>query len=1128
MKNLFLKQTKLQNSFWKIALLSLGAVFFLCHFVFAQTPKGKNRYEIGVLADRGKEIAVKQWMPVADYLTQNIPEAYFTILPLNYDEIDLYVETGIVDFVVANPLILIEMEYFSNVQRLASLKHVYRAQELSGYGSVVFTKADRDDIVDFRDLEDKKIAAVHSRSYGGWVLAMREMQDQKLNMDKVLSSVHFLGSDDAVVNAVFNKGFDIGIISTSILEMMINEGLMVKEQIKVLHARKHMIEAGTLHSTDFFPGWSIAKLGHIEDRVGKAVAAALLRASDDPVLRKRTLFARWTVPYSYSTVRKSLRDIEKYNDIGFSRPWKLVVKDYWLLFIVVIISFFYMIGITAHRLWLNKNLQKSKEILEKELKEHKRAEKSLRESRGMLQAVLDLIPARVFWKDVRSIFLGGNKMFVQDAGLKDVTEMIGKTDYDMVWAEQADHYVEDDKKVMSGGRPVFNIIEPQTHSDGSKIWLRTHKIPMRDEEGEVIGLLGTYEDITEAKKTQEALEKSEFKYRELVENANSIILRLNNRGEIIFFNEYAQRFFGFSEEEIIGKSAIGTIVPKEDSQGNDLTVMVEEVVKKMISGEGEGYHVNENENITKNGERVWIAWSNKVIVNEMGDKEILSIGTDMTDRRKMEEELLRLSYAMEQSQNIVIITDEKANIQYVNPKFTEITGYSKEEAVGKNPRFLKSGEVRSGAYKELWRTILAGGTWRGEFHNRKKNGDLYWERATISPLKNRQGDITGFLGIKEDVSNERKLMQDLQKAFGRLKEMERIINLSNAIVFMWSPAKKDMPVKFVSDNIRTLGWAPEDFYVRGMKINDLIFEDDRETFSKTIKRNVKAQRLEFFHQYRVKTRDNKICWFEDHSFVTYDKNGNPEFIQGVAFDITERRIAEERMLEAVNMKSEFISIVSHELRTPLTAIKESINIVVEREAGQLNEDQSRFLGIAKRNVDRLGKLINDVLDYQKLDMGKLTFDWQDIDVREPIHEVFKTMEIVASNKGLDFRLKLPAGDFPKVHADADRIIQVLNNLINNAIKFTEKGFVEIELLDREDNYIQVMVTDTGIGIRTQDMHKLFQTFSQVRTGSERQSGETGLGLAISKKIINSHGGSIWAESVYGKGTTISFILPIVA
>jgi len=790
----------------------------------------------------------------------------------------------------------------------------------------------------------------------------------------------------------------------------------------------------------------------------------------------------------------------------------------------IAVLFTYMLVIISHRSRLNQTLVWAQRQLQKELIDHKRAEEALIESRCMLQNILDLIPVRVFWKDRHSVFLGCNKKFAQDAGFHAPEDVVGRTDADMAWKHIAAQYREADHQVMKSGRAVMEAIEPRTGSDGRQTWLRMHKIPLKDPSGRILGVLGAYEDITESREAQEALRKSESKYHELVERMNSIVLRVNGDGEVIFINDFGLKFFGFERTEILGKNIQQTIGSSDVSHGGDWAGLWGNIVDQMSRGDSEKSRLTESENTKKDGERVWIAWANTSLVNENGEQELLSVGYDITARRKIEEEMARRTYAMEQCQNSVMITDTRGCIQYVNGKFCESTGYRLEEVLGKNPRILKSGELSDDVYKELWSTISLGQTWRGEFHNRKKNGEMFWERATITPVKDRKGNITSYLAVKEDVGQEKKLLQDLRKAFGRLKEMERIINLSNAIVFMWSPQERETPVKFVSDNIRLLGYEPEDFYLRGMQIRDFILDEDRSMVAETVKRNVRAKHLEFSHQYRVKTRDHQVRWFEDHSFVTYARNGEPKYIQGVAFDITDRRIAEEHILEAVNMKSEFISIVSHELRTPLTAIKESINIVIEEEAGGLGEMQKKFLGIAKRNVDRLGTLINDVLDYQKLDMGKLKFDRKHLDIRPLVQESVRTMTLVAKSKGLELGLTMPDGERPDVLVDADRIIQVLNNLINNAIKFTDKGgiYVDVVYLDKG---IQILIKDTGIGIKAQDMHKLFHTFSQIRAGSERRSGETGLGLAISKKIIDSHGGAIWAESIYGQGSLFTFTLP---
>jgi len=229
--------------------------------------------------------------------------------------------------------------------------------------------------------------------------------------------------------------------------------------------------------------------------------------------------------------------------------------------------------------------------------------------------------------------------------------------------------------------------------------------------------------------------------------------------------------------------------------------------------------------------------------------------------------------------------------------------------------------------------------------------------------------------------------------------------------------------------------------------------------------------------------------------------------------------------DALRIKSDFTSMVSHELRTPLTAIKEGISLVADGTTGKLNKDQKEFLDIAKRNVDRLTRLINDVLDLQRIEAGKLFFNLAPNDINNAINEVCDMMITMVKDRALTLELKLDRR-LPPVTFDKDKIIQVLMNLINNALKFTEKGGITITT-HRDGNVVMVSVRDTGLGIRPADIPKLFKRFEQLDTGTERKPGGTGLGLAISKEIIEMHGGKIWVESVFGEGTTFSFNLPIV-
>ncbi|HQP92315.1 MAG TPA: HAMP domain-containing sensor histidine kinase, partial [Candidatus Omnitrophota bacterium] len=241
-------------------------------------------------------------------------------------------------------------------------------------------------------------------------------------------------------------------------------------------------------------------------------------------------------------------------------------------------------------------------------------------------------------------------------------------------------------------------------------------------------------------------------------------------------------------------------------------------------------------------------------------------------------------------------------------------------------------------------------------------------------------------------------------------------------------------------------------------------------------------------------------------------------------DISERKKVEDALRKAVEMKTEFTSTVSHELRTPLAAIREGISIVFDGTAGVLNKQQKEFLDIAKRNVDRLNRLINDILDFEKLESGKMAFNIQENDINDAVTEIEKTMRSVVEQGKIDLLVELDK-NVPKVKFDRDKILQVLTNLVNNAVKFTEKGFIKIKV-EHEDNVVKVSVRDSGIGIKEEDLPRLFGKFEQLNTGVLRKTGGTGLGLSICKDIIAKHNGKIWAESKYGEGSAFIFVLPV--
>jgi len=280
----------------------------------------------------------------------------------------------------------------------------------------------------------------------------------------------------------------------------------------------------------------------------------------------------------------------------------------------------------------------------------------------------------------------------------------------------------------------------------------------------------------------------------------------------------------------------------------------------------------------------------------------------------------------------------------------------------------------------------------------------------------------------------------------------------------------------------------------------------------------------FGAEYRVRRHDGAYRHFMVRGVPVLNENGNiVEWIK-TCIDISERKKVEEETKNSAEIKTKFTSIISHELRTPLTAIKEGISIVLDGSTGGINDEQKDFLDTAKRNVDRLTRLINDVLDFQKMEAGRARLNLQINDIDEVIGYVENTMKPLAAKKGLEIFVETE-DSLPDIQCDKDKIIQVLMNLINNALKFTEKGNITITA-KRIDGSIDFAVKDTGPGIKNQDLPRLFKPFEQLETTRDKRAGGSGLGLSICKEIIDMHRGKIYAESEFGKGSTFHFLLPI--
>lgn len=238
----------------------------------------------------------------------------------------------------------------------------------------------------------------------------------------------------------------------------------------------------------------------------------------------------------------------------------------------------------------------------------------------------------------------------------------------------------------------------------------------------------------------------------------------------------------------------------------------------------------------------------------------------------------------------------------------------------------------------------------------------------------------------------------------------------------------------------------------------------------------------------------------------------------------EQLVSDLRKLD--ELKTEFLSTVSHELRTPLTSIGGYVKLLVSGDAGSISDTQKEFLKIIDTNVDRLTHLINDILDVEAIESGKVQLDREPQDLIPILRECSDTFKIVAIQKGLDFRVRLPRQLRP-VLGDRERLVQVFMNLVSNAIKYTPSGFIEIEA-EENDLAVVIRVQDSGVGLSEEEQERLFQKFYRTRSGLSSTEGGTGLGLVIARGWVEALGGQISVESEKGKGTVFTVTLPLIS
>lgn len=513
-------------------------------------------------------------------------------------------------------------------------------------------------------------------------------------------------------------------------------------------------------------------------------------------------------------------------------------------------------------------------------------------------------------------------------------------------------------------------------------------VAFNGENGEVLGIIEDFKDISKRVEAEEALLRSEQQFSVFMNNLPLGVFIKDENLRSVYLNKYMDQVH--SNENCNNKTP-GEIFPEEYAK------RVIEEDNRVLNGE---LLVVEDRLPNKLGEEKLYQTHKFRFRSADNSWRIGGVSIDITDKKKTEYKLKVLSNAIEHSPACVIITNLEGRIEIVNPSFTQITGYSPEDVIGKDISILHSESIET--FQDIINTVTDGKDWQGEFQNKKKNGEKYWELASISAVKDHENKITHFVVISEDITSRKKSEKELIDAKEKAEESNRL-------------------------------------------------------------------------------------------------------------------------------KTAFLANLSHEIRTPMNAIIGFSNLLLDEDMS--SDEKQKLNNLINDNSQNLLKLIDDVIDISKIQSGDIKINNTKCYLNKLLLDLYVTFSIQIENDARkDIHLSMNKGSNHKdfsVITDPVRLKQILYNLIENAVKFTTKGFVEFgySILE-EENKIQFYVVDSGIGISGEKFDMIYDLFRQADESFTREYGGTGIGLTIAKKIVDHLDGNIWVQSTPKQGTNIYFSLPL--
>jgi PAS domain S-box-containing protein len=795
-------------------------------------------------------------------------------------------------------------------------------------------------------------------------------------------------------------------------------------------------------------------------------------------------------------------------------------------------------------------------------------EDELRRRSRYQQAVIDNFPFAVWLMGRDDRFLAVNKVFARERGFDDPSQLEGLRNEDIWPAELAAQLTEANHQALRSNR--VGSVEKLVPIGDEQRWFESFKSPVTLDD-EVIGTVGFARDITERKAVEESLRDSRNRLDQIFAFLPDATFAIDSKGTVIAWNRAIEELTGVAAADMLGKGDHAYSVP---FYGRRCDMLIDCVMSgsedaganyRRFTKIGDAYYAETTKPTHLRGKTVLLSGVASPLYDANGKLAgAIEQVRDDTALRRAEDQLRKLSLAVEQSPDAIIITDLKGRIDYVNAAFVRNSGYRLEEILGRSAGFTKSGQTPAATYASLWECLKRGENWQGEFLNQKRDGEVRTVFAQVCPIRQADGTITHYLSIEEDITERKRVgleldhhrhhLEELVAARTvELKEANRQLRISDqrlsAMLAISNSAGRltegellqiglDEAVRladsrygtlhFVDDDQQSLvcgAWSGQDAAPSGVCAEPLRLKRAViEPGSPGIARHLGVPVIEDGKVRMLLGVSDKACAY------TEADAGQLELIAHDLWRILMRRRAEEALAAAKDAaeaasraKSMFLANMSHEIRTPMNAIIGLTHL--------LHRDQP-----TPRQVDKLDKIsdathhllsvINDILDVSKIEAGKVDLHLTEFNLRQLVDGIHPLIAERMRGKTLGFSLDMPPGLPRMLKGDPTRISQAILNYVSNAVKFTDHGAVvlRLRLLDESESgvLLRFEVQDSGIGIPLEDQSRLFEPFEQVDGSTTRRYGGTGLGLAINRRLAAMMGGEVGVDSRPGAGSLFWF------